>query len=777
MAQAPEKQTKKSNREKLEITPEIQEYWSERDIDPTSEFYIRATKEARRRHYAKQILESLDPDKTAKLNDMLSGDVKSRNKSADKFAKENPDFYVPTEKFVDILGSEDAVNDYLQLAKEYEESRGISTAGQGPEAYGFGSRAAATVFGSHKVTRDDPAGRRSYNIEYDPEKGYINQMVNIEMNPNSKDFKYMNEVLSEDKPELREGVDTIHRSKADMIQGAMLPAVESPMPDKLQKVEVPSKPDKAKGGGISGAAVSGGLSLAGDLVDVLDQRSDGTKSVGGSALKGAAAGAAAGSVAGPIGAAVGGVVGGAVGAIGTALGNKKALKAQEDLEYKQQQARSLSNFQPAQNTQSQIYEAGTYAANMTKPVEVERDELVLRKNSLGKYSVAADFKGGKTHEQGGEDYILKEGDVVFPGKKRDKIMKLLKDGNNAGIESERMRLPKDLPSTGELENGYRNVPGVPKYPTSTRDIFGVEDTMTKEERARYIADTSAGRLPSWLVWDEDVVDNAVDNAVSNPSTPKPTRTAAKPKSEPAPRETVAKIEGARLGQLDSPHINTQEKLPRVEPSERDKIIQEKYSSKRAPNSEGRDFNVDEAMRYTPAASNILKGLFTKPETATRRFVTPETLRYRDTSQNLRRESELQKRIDMENASRFSGGSGQLARAGKASAGAAASARRQQIDTQESARALGIEAQNVGIRNQAKQVNLELSNRYDELDSANRAAIDAYFDQGVYDLGRIGSQIRRDKAMERSQDIALKMLERDRFKYNKGDSSIEHTGGK
>ena len=750
MAQTPEKQTKKSNRDELEITPEIQKYWSERDIDPTSEFYTRAAKEARRRHYAKQIMGSLDPVKTAKLNDMLSGDVKSRNKIADEFAKENPDFYVPTEKFVDILGSEDAVNDYLQLAKEYEESRGISTEGKGPEAYGFGSRAAATVFGSYKATRDDSSGRRSYNIEYDPEEGYINQMVSIEMDPRSKGFKHMSEVLNKDKPKLTDGIDTTDPNADDTVS------------------------ESATGGSPKiGSAVSGGLSLAGDLVDVLDQRSDGTKSVGGGALKGAAAGAAAGTAFGPIGTAVGGVVGGAVGAIGTALGNKKALKAQEDLEYKQQQARSLSNFQPAQNTQSQIYETGTYAANMTKPVEVERDELVLRKNSLGKYSVVADFKGGKTHEQGGEDYILKEGDVVFPGKKRDKIMKLLRDGNNAGIESERMRLPKDLPNTGELENGYRNVPGVPKYPTSTRDIFGVEDTMTKEERARYIADTSAGRLPSWLVWDED----AVDSAVSNPSTPKPTRTAAKPKSEvePVPRETVEKIQGAKLGEYTPPEVP--KTLPRIEPSERDRLIQEKYSSKRAPNSEGRDFNVDEAMRYTPAASNILKGLFTKPETATRRFVTPETLRYKDTSQNLRRESELQKRIDMENASRFSGGSGQLARAGKASAGAAASARRQQIDSQESARALGIEAQNVGIRNQAKQINLELSNRYDELDLANRAAIDAYFDQGVYDLGRIGSQIRRDKAMERSQDIALKMLERDRFKYNKGDSSIEFTDGK
>ena len=747
MAQTPENQSKTSNRKELEITPEIQKYWSERDIDPTSEFYTRAANEARRRYYAKKLMDNLDPSKVGQLQETLTGDVKSRNKIADEFAKENPDFYIPTEKFVDILGSEDLVNDYLQLAKDYEESRGISTKGKGPEAYGFGSRAAATVFGGYRVTKDDPTGRRSYDIEYDPEEGYINQIVNIEMDPRSKDFKYMSEVLKEDKPELTNGIDTVDSNVDD-------PTGKSP---------------------IGGSATSGGLSLAGDLVNVLDQKSDGTKSVGGATLKGAAAGAAAGTAIMPgIGTAVGAVVGGAVGAIGSALGNKKIKKANEDLVYKQQQARSLSNFQPAQNTQSPIYETGTYAANMTKPVEVEKDELVLRKNSLGKYSLAADFKGGKTHEKGGEDYILREGDVVFPGKKRDKIMKLLKDGNNAGIESERMRLPKDLPNTGELENGYRNVPGVHNYPTSTRDLFGVEDTMTKEERARYRADTSAGRLPSWLVWDEDVV----DNAVSNPSTPKPAGTAAKPKSEveSTPRETVAKIEGARLGQS---YINTQEKLPRVESleiesPEGDKSGQKKYSSKIAPNSDGRGFNVNEAMRYTPAASNILKGLFTKPKTATRRFVTPDTLRYRDTSQNLRRESELQKRIDMENASRFSGGSGQLARAGKASAGAAASDRRQKIGAQESARALEIEAHNVGIRNQAKQTNLELSNRYDELDLANRAAIDAYFDQGIYDLDRIGTQIRKDKAMERSQDIALKMLERDRFKYNKGDGSIEFT---
>lgn len=78
----------------------------------------------------------------------------------------------------------------------------------------------------------------------------------------------------------------------------------------------------------------------------------------------------------------------------------------------------------------------------SKPVEVERDEIVLRKH--GKmFKKVADFKGGKTHGQGGEDYMASEGDVIIPGKHRTKVQRMLKNRRWSGIESLRQSLPKD----------------------------------------------------------------------------------------------------------------------------------------------------------------------------------------------------------------------------------------------------------------------------------------------------------------------------------------------
>lgn len=85
---------------------------------------------------------------------------------------------------------------------------------------------------------------------------------------------------------------------------------------------------------------------------------------------------------------------------------------------------------------------GTEGVLDTKPVEVEKDELIFQKQG-GRYKLKADFTGGKTHEQGGEPYIASEGDVIYPGKLRSKVMKAYKRGDNKALETMRMSLPKD----------------------------------------------------------------------------------------------------------------------------------------------------------------------------------------------------------------------------------------------------------------------------------------------------------------------------------------------
>lgn len=95
-----------------------------------------------------------------------------------------------------------------------------------------------------------------------------------------------------------------------------------------------------------------------------------------------------------------------------------------------------------------------------KPVEVERDEIVLRKNGKS-FRQVADFRGGKTHEQGGEDYQASEGDIIIPGKHRGKVKRLMKHRRWSGIESLRQSLPKDTDA--------------PKYKKGTQEITVTDD--------------------------------------------------------------------------------------------------------------------------------------------------------------------------------------------------------------------------------------------------------------------------------------------------------------
>jgi hypothetical protein len=459
---------------------------------------------------------------------------------------------------------------------------------------------------------------------------------------------------------------------------------QKPKPPELKRgidtIAFDKKPisDKAVGGAIAG------LGMAGDIVNTFDTQEEGKKSVVGSALSGVASGAGAGfAVGGPIGAAIGGGVMGAVGVVGAIMGNDKAEKEKARLRLEAERKEALSHFAPAQNTQANMYEFGTSGANMTKPVEVEKDEVVLRKNALGKFILKADFKGGKSHSKGGEDYVLEQGDIVFPGSKRNLIMKSLKSGNHTKIESERLRLPKDLPAeTQKLEGGinYTNQITKPNIPT----------------------------VPSWL---------------------------------------------------QQPTYQT-----KVYDTNND--IKEGYIKQEAkPKDKKNTTDWGSLIQYAPSISNVIKG-FQTPEKIEREYYKPETVKYKDLSENLRKESNLQAEVDKENATRFSGGSAQVARAGKAMASAARFRRLQGIDAQEQQRADTINSINVGTRNQAKGTNIDLKSKYDELDAMNRAAVDAYFDQGVSDFGRITNQIRRDKAMNKIQDVALSNLETDNYIYDK-----------
>jgi hypothetical protein len=106
------------------------------------------------------------------------------------------------------------------------------------------------------------------------------------------------------------------------------------------------------------------------------------------------------------------------------------------------------------------FEKGTSSISTgnQKEIEVEKDEMIFRKMN-GSWKLIADYKKGLTHEQGGEDTVVQEGDVIFPGNKRTKIMGLLaangvvQKEDLPTFESERSKLPSDSVD-GTAEAGF-----------------------------------------------------------------------------------------------------------------------------------------------------------------------------------------------------------------------------------------------------------------------------------------------------------------------------------
>lgn len=786
--------------------------------------------QARYNYYANKVLSKMDSVTYSNLRKGMPAKVVERQAYIDKFAKDNPKFY--TKDLANIITPE-GVADMTTQRDIIERNRGLHTLGTKEEADAFGARHAALIEDArvHSGYSNDPNSEVKYIISWDPEKGYKVDIEDFKFGtrmpaPREEDLRQIAIDIEKDRilntskekdladtPELKKGLDfsSVSAYKKWLAFGhasgefAKTPGHQkvsikgnkkevkhklesgldfmkargldpnapidtktlAKMPEaKVPETEAPApKPETSKPGMSSGmvSGITGAVGMAGDVVSALDPQDDGKKSVGGSALSGAASGAAAGaSVGGSWGAAVGGVLGGATSAISSITGNKKIDNAIKEENHHKAMIRSQSQFQPTQNTQSPIYENGTYASKMTEPVEVEKDEVVLRKGIDGLYKLVADFKGGKSHEKGGEDYILKEGDVVFPGKKRDKIMKSLETGDMSSIEKERAKLPKTLPN--KLEDGYGGPVYKLKKPVEmpnrldwwNEPLEPTIPTVSGDASTAQAANQSIGK-GSTSIKKTSVPIKSVEKSISRKEAIVSPKTAYTPSTE---------LQGKDL------------MFRRVEDNKAEvtKQIAEQEQLDKSARQEKLGESLENIGSYAPAISNIVQGM-QRPSRVTKRFLTPDTLEYKDRSAGLRKESDIQARIDAENADRFSGGSAQAARAGKAMASTAKSKRSQAISEGEAVRADAIQAQNVGMRNQAKAGNIELANQYETMDSQNRAAVDAYFNRGMSDLYNIGRQKKMDKKMEKQQDLMLKMLEQRDFAFDKDKSEVKYKGKK
>lgn len=678
-------------------------------------------------------------------------DFNERRAYADSIAKDPKykDMYIKSADLPQYFDNQEAHDSFIGLRKslpKYVKGE-FGTEGTKNQADAYGVRSALLV--PNAQTTYEIPGQSKATIKYglDEKGGMTKELTDFQVNP-------LNSYLDKKFPKLENGIDTI-------------------------------------------GGVAQGASILGDVVGTVS-KDDNAKTVG-NILSGTGSMAAAGaSIGGPVGAAVGGGLGLATSII-SSVRDKEAKKEADKaaaVSYKVNQTKS--KMAPAPNTQADMYEFGTMAANADKPVEVERNEIVMRKNDLGKFEIKADFKGGKSHEQGGEDYQLQEGDVVFPGNKRKTIMRHLKSGNHEGIESERLKLPKDLPQNNELKDGINREN---KWAKIVDDAIKSGE-FKESDRARLLDDIYSGQAselfpnapdnyvdrpqesPTYSTFDEvwgipfqsegkDDIETQIakqkETSAAKTQLPEPELPAAK--ATDASNETFEKADVP--GMMDSMAASVEDTFdPREVALRESNPVSGVAPTELEAEAEAQTMleggsTFEDIMSYAPAAANVMKGMLSTPEKVDRRYMTPEQIEYADNSANIRRESETQEALDRSNAARFSGGSAQVARAGKALAGSEDVRRKGAINTQEVQRADQINQYNANARSRSNEANINLANQYDTMDAQNKAAVDAYFTQGVSDFGRISNQRKIDKGLKRSQDIALGMIESDRFKYADG----------
>lgn len=99
--------------------------------------------------------------------------------------------------------------------------------------------------------------------------------------------------------------------------------------------------------------------------------------------------------------------------------------------------------------------SGTDKANRNIKAEVERDELILSEDGDG-YKVVHDFKNADTHEEGGQPYTVKKGEIVIPADNRDAVLNAIKDEDWEVIDDIRGQLPDELPIDKKLQEGLDN---------------------------------------------------------------------------------------------------------------------------------------------------------------------------------------------------------------------------------------------------------------------------------------------------------------------------------
>ncbi len=170
-------------------------------------------------------------------------------------------------------------------------------------------------------------------------------------------------------------------------------------------------------------------------------------------------------------------------------------------------------------------------------------------------------------------------------------------------------------------------------------------------------------------------------------------------------------------------------------------------------------NTDFLLGSATGLYNLGRGLFEKPTKTNRRYVNNEQYKYKDLSEPSKQAVKEQYLSDAANIKNVTGGSSGSYLGNMTLATNQRRKGLQEINTQESARKLGLENQNVDLRNQQKMANLELANRYDDLDLQNRARRDDYIEKGITQTSDVAvknrqlSQLNKNRANRDDKTLA------------------------
>jgi hypothetical protein len=428
------------------------------------------------------------------------------------------------------------------------------------------------------------------------------------------------------------------------------------------------------------------------------------------------------------------------------------------------------------NQKEQVFKKGTLKMQKSKLIEAEHNEHVFDKDLNHKGVVK-----GKSHEKGGEVIAVNEGDSIIPTKHKSKVDKALKAGDLKKIDAIRKTLPSDT-KNGKAEDGVvipdpiayakRNKKlRVASFPETGKPLFA-NSLNRKGQYGDYqgaVAGLNNGSSQYMNRGDKgnpypySVIKNQAGNMYKHnmdysPLQPKNTLDSglSTPITNKIPSPSIPQAtnnEGA--GVIDTPQTN--------DPTQAN--------------------GLGNPMKYANIVNNTIRGLST-PKGIDQSYLNPDLLKYTDRSESLRRDSRGAESVATSNARNLSGGMVSNARTNQVAAGTDNLNRQDSINEREMERSDVVDNTNIGIKNNAKQINLGRKDMYADQLQKQRAVQESYINAATQEGTQLAETNEAANYMK-SRDAKLDNLEQQKlgflnqvtkYKANMNNTSINWRDG-